>query len=119
MDRELQLISDQRAKKENDILSREIERYDDSAPMGQAYGLGLRTQDTAASIGDIEADLKFNLQNQPRRNTTLVPSSLSQAGRNQVFDREPRYGNGNRADADNYMNPLFGYSEGEQKKIRV
>lgn len=93
--------------------------------MGQAYGLGLRTQDTAATLGDIDlGGQALSVVNQPRRNTTLVPSSLSQAGRNQIFDREARYKPEHqqtltRLEADNYMNPLFGYSEGEQKKIRV
>lgn len=78
MDRELHLISEQRAKKEKDVLSREMERYDESASVGQAYGLGLRTQDTAATLHDVDlSGQALNAVNQPRRNTTLMPSSLS------------------------------------------
>ena len=54
MDSELKDIAQKRARKEQDYLGREIDRYDELGG-GQAYGqLGLRNQETAATLGDVD-----------------------------------------------------------------
>jgi hypothetical protein len=46
MDAELKELGERRARKEQDYLTRELDRYDESGgnagAMGKAYGLGLR-----------------------------------------------------------------------------
>jgi hypothetical protein len=59
MDAELKELGERRARGgQQDFLGRELDRYEESggsaATMGQAYGLGLRNQETAATLGDLD-----------------------------------------------------------------
>lgn len=99
MDSELKDIAQKRARKEQDYLGREIDRYDELGG-GQAYGqLGLRNQETAATLGDVDLLGGTNLMsstNLPRklrnidREYEISSKNLKSMGVHKQFSTEYR-----------------------------